>query len=80
MKIRSCDKFGASVHLLHEGETERGTLGGGVASVCLSSLILAYFCMRAIDIASFKDPSIVNFSKQEDRSKMNSPINLGDYG
>ena len=65
---------------MHEGETNRGTMCGGVASVCLSGLILAYFCMRALDVASFKDPAIVNYTIMEDRSEdMESPINLGDY-
>ena len=65
---------------MHKGKTERGTLCGGVASLCLSGLILAYFCMKALDVASFSDLAINSYTIHIDRSNMKeSPINLLDY-
>ena len=79
-KIRAYDKFAAQVHLMHEGETSSGTLCGGFVSVCLNALMLAFFCMRTLDVTSFSDPEISGYTINEDRSKMDAPINYGDYG
>ena len=78
-KFRGCDKFGAQVHLNYKGQTESGTVGGGIATVCLSTLILAYFCIRMLDVTTFADPVISSYTIMEDRNKMEAPINLQDF-
>ena len=77
--IRGCDKFGAHVNLMHEGESSSGMLCGGVASLSLGILILAYFCMRLLAVTQFDDPVINSYMIGEDRDKMNTPISFGGY-
>ena len=55
-KLRSCDKFGASVNLNFDGGGSYQTAGGGLASLCLRSLILVYFLMQLVAVATYKDP------------------------
>ena len=77
--MRRCDKFGAPVQLNYAGQTTSGTLGGGLVSVCLKTLILAFFCMRLVALTGFQDPAISSHIVMEDRSKMQESINFGDY-
>ena len=56
-----------------------GTLGGGVVSVGLSGLILAYFCIRMLAVTTYQDPNITNYTVLEDRSKLDEPLNFADY-
>ena len=77
MKISDCDKFGAQVHLMHDGQASNGTLCGGVVTLLLKGLTLGFFCMRMIALTKFDDPSINNYVIYEDRSKMKEPINFG---
>ena len=79
-KVRNCDNFAAQVNLMHMGNSQSGSLGGGMISVGLSCLILGYLCMRMVAVVSYADPTINSYIVSEDRSKMNAPINLGDYG
>lgn len=65
---------------MHMGNSQSGTLGGGVVSICLSGLVLAYLCIRMIAVTQFKDPAINSYTVFEDRSKMGTPINLAEYG
>ena len=44
--FRRCDKFGAQVEINFMGKGSHGTMGGGVASLCLSALVLTYLVMR----------------------------------
>ena len=79
-KFRECDKFGAQVQLMYQGDTERGTLCGGLISFCLTTLTLAYFCISMADVAQYANPNISSYTVFEDRSKMDEPINLEDSG
>ena len=79
-RIRNLDKFGASVHLMHRGKSESGTISGGVLSLCLGGLILAYLCMRTIALTKFKDPDLSSYTVYDDRKNMDAPINLAEYG
>ena len=79
-KVRDCDKFGAQVHLTYQGKSQSGTLCGGVVSVGLSILILAYFCIRSIAVTQYKDPAINSYIVFENRGKMKKALNLADYG
>ena len=65
---------------MHEGEASSGTLGGGLASVGIAGLMLAYFCIRSLDVYSFRDPAISSFTISEDRAKMDAPISFGELG
>ena len=77
-RARDCDKFGAGVHLTYLGKSQIGTLGGGMVSICLSILILNYFCMRTIAVTQHADPAISYSIMYEDRGKMEEPINLAE--
>lgn len=50
-----------------------------MASIFLSVIIFSYACMRIIAVAHYKDPIINTYSVLEDRGKMLTPFNLGDY-
>ena len=76
-KIKSFDKFGAKVDFNFKGRIKSGTLCGGLASITLQSLVLIYFCMRAIAVVKFHDPQVLSYTIIEDRSKMDTPINFG---
>ena len=60
-KVRECDKFGAQVQFMHKGNTQIGTLCGGLVSICLVSLTLAYFCISMADIARYADPNVSSY-------------------
>ena len=57
-----------------------GTICGGVTSLALKILILAYFCMRTIHVINYEDLTITSYSVIVDRSQMVDPINFGEYG
>ena len=65
---------------MHLGKSHSGTIGGGVISLCLGGLILAYLSMRTIAVNQHKDPDISSYIVYEDRQKMDSSINLAEYG
>ena len=60
-KLRGCDKFGAQVSLNFKGETEYRTVCGGLFSLALRVLILAFFCMQLVAVIEFSDPDIVSY-------------------
>ena len=76
-KIRDFDKYAAKVSLTNAGKKESGTLLGGLCSICLTLITLAYFCMRLIDVVSHQDPSISSFTINENRSQMEDDLSLG---
>ena len=75
-KVRKCDNFGANFNLSYQGENTFGTLGGGIASICLRLLILTYLCIRTIDLVMFKDPDISSYTVMADRNQMEGPYNI----
>ena len=77
-KLQGCDKFGATVSFTHEGRTNNGTCGGGIASVGLLALTFGYLCKSMLAMANFDDPSINIYTVLEDRRNMETPINVGD--
>ena len=79
-KVRNCDNFAAQVNLMHMGNSQSGSLSGGMISVALSCVILYYFCKRMVAVVDYADPTINSYLVSEDRKNMNAPINLGDYG
>ena len=78
-RLRSCDKFGASAALNFDGDGSYQTVGGGLASLCVRTLILVYFVMQLIAVATYLDPQISSFKISEDRTKMEEPLTLSDY-
>ena len=60
-KVRECDKFAAQVHLMHKGNSESGSLGGGTVSVSLYTLILAFLCIRMVALVSHAEPKIKGY-------------------
>ena len=78
-RVRNCDKFSTNVKLTYEGETDYGTLCGGVVSLIVRILIMTYFIIRTIDVIEFNDPAISSFTIIEDRSEMEEPLNFADY-
>ena len=67
-KIRDCDKFGARVELLFDGNASTGTQCGGIISLLLNCLILAYLGIRFLAVVEFSDPTISSFAISEDRN------------
>ena len=78
-KIRSNDSFSAQVRLTHGEKDNYGTLCGGVASIGLKILILAYFCLRLHSVVSFEDPTLSSYTIMEDRTLSDESYNLADY-
>ena len=78
-KLRSCDKYGASVSLNYKRKAQHNTLIGGVTSVALQVLILIYFTVKCLEVANYKDPEIVSYQIMEDRTEMTEFLNAADY-
>ena len=78
-RLRSCDKFGASAALNFNGDGSYHTVGGGLASLCVRILILVYFVMQLIAVATYRDPQISSFQISEDRTSLEEPLKLSDY-
>ena len=79
-RVRSCDKFGAPISLTIEGAERQGTLCGGLTSFLLTTIVFAYFCIRAVAMLNYDDPTISSFTINEDRSNMENPIRFGEFG
>ena len=77
--LRGCDLFGARIEFQHNGKTENGTVVGGVASVLLQLLTLAYFCMRLISVTSYEDPQITGYDIRNARQNMDDSLKMSDY-
>ena len=56
--VRACDKFGTQVQLNLKGDTEYKTVPGGIASMSLNLLILAFLCIRLTAVLTHDDPQI----------------------
>ena len=78
-RVRSLDQFGTPISLHHEEQTKFKTFGGGLCSMCLKSVLLGFLCLKILAVVNFEDPNISSYSIQEDRSTMESAINLADY-
>ena len=52
-RVRKCDKFGADVKLNFAGEKYTGTVGGGVTSMYLLTITIAFFVMRIVAVAQY---------------------------
>ena len=55
-KLRSFDQYGAPIKLTYDGEEDYNTIGGGIASLCQRTLLLAFFCLQLIAVFDYKDP------------------------
>ena len=53
--IRSKDKFATEISLKFRGKTSRGSIFGGAVSISITSLILAFFIMRALEVYQYDD-------------------------
>ena len=60
------------------GEDSFKTLGGGVTSMCLRTLVLSYLCMQLTVLVGYKDPTITIYSIMESRDEMEYPLNADD--
>ena len=78
-RLRGCDQFGTTAQLNFAGESSFGTVGGGAASLCLQTLLLAFFAIRIITVVDFEDPALSSYSIQVNRSSMTSPYSYHDY-
>ena len=75
-KLRKCDSFGAGYSFNYKGEDTFGTLGGGIATICLSIGILTYMCIRTIGMVCYEDPEISSYVIMENRSHMTEPYSM----
>ena len=60
-KVRSLDDFGASISLNFKGDPEIKTLCGGIVSLVLRILIIAFFCMQTLAVFEYSDPVISSY-------------------
>lgn len=72
------DMFGASAELSFKGSTRFRTLGGSFVTILMTIFILAYFCLRAIQVSGYGDPQISSYDIMEDRSKMEKALKVGE--
>jgi len=58
-RISACDRFGSQISLrVSRVETKYKTTGGGVATIALNLLMLAYFCLRVVAVIGYDDPQV----------------------
>ena len=66
--VRGCDKYGAAVNFKYKNESSYKTLAGGLTSICLRVLILAYFGIQLLAVVNFKDPIVSTYEILEERN------------
>ena len=69
-KVRACDKFGSPVGLTYEGKKKHETIGGGLVSAVLKTLILVYLCLKMVAVFSYQDPQISIYEVMDSRKGM----------
>lgn len=78
--LRKVDAFGTQISLKHEQETTYKTLGGGITTIVLRTLIFTYFCLLIIAVYTFEDPQIsVHEIIEKKTSDESDPMKLEDY-
>ena len=76
--VRGCDTSGSPVQFNFKGETEHKTLGGGLGSLIIRFLVLLYGSTQILAVMNYRDPQISSYTVLEDRSKMETPLNLAE--
>lgn len=78
--LRKVDAFGTQISLKHEQETTYKTLGGGITTIVLRTLIFTYFCLLIVAVYTFEDPQIsVHEIIEKKTSDESDPMKLEDY-
>ena len=64
---RDQDQFGAVIGLKLQGKSTLKTLGGGLCSLSLKIITIAFFCMQLAAVVSYQDPQISSYQISESR-------------
>ena len=78
--MRAFDSFASSISLNFAGREKYGTVGGGLATIALWLLVLAFLVKQVVQLASYGDPTISSYEIYRDRDDMTDPINAHEMG
>lgn len=74
--IRNLDGFGSGLRFSLLGKQEYQTIGGGLVTFCLRTMIVIFLCMKMLAVVNYRDPQISGYTIFEDRSAMPESLNF----
>ena len=78
--MRAFDTFASYISLNFAGREKYGTVGGGLATLALRLLVLAFLVKQVIQLANYGDPTISSYEIYREGTDMTEPINAHEMG
>ena len=78
--MRAFDTFASYISLNFTGIEKYGTVGGGLATLTLKLLVLAFLVKQVIQLANYGDPTISSYEIYREGTDMTDPINAHEMG